>query len=97
MLEQTPPLAQCISAFCFGVLLSPLSWGLLFFIAFIIVYELIYCYGCSNYFACTAIRVAVIFYAIFGWIVGRTVTDLDVLESGKNNLTLDAWSYNTWK
>jgi len=66
-------LAQLIVSFCLGVLLAPWSLGALFYIIFLIIYE-IFC-GCISrlkepYWR-LEMRVGIVFSSLFGFIVGR--------------------------
>lgn len=72
------PLSQFLLSFSFGVLFSPISWGILFFIAFIIVWEVMafFLYG-DEWSAVN--RAGVVACTLFGWIVGRTLTGCEVI------------------
>jgi hypothetical protein len=72
------PLSQFVLSFSFGVLFSPISWGIVFFLSFIIVWEVMafFLYG-DSWDAVT--RAGVVLCTIFGWIVGRTLTGCEVI------------------
>ena len=72
-LKSYSPLGQTITAVGIGILLSPFSAGLIYFIIFIIVYEALYYYwtgGKSTLWGLDT-RAGVIFGSIFGWLLGR--------------------------
>lgn len=66
-------LAQLIASFCLGVLFSPWSWGLQWFIAFLIVYEIlaIYFTRCDSLYWKANIRIGVVAASLLGFILGR--------------------------
>jgi hypothetical protein len=76
--EAFTPTAQVILSFAVGVLLSPWSWGLIFYILFLVVYEIVYYFFTDNWDEYS--RMAVIVYAILGWIIGREFYHLFVLD-----------------
>lgn len=83
-------LSQMIVSFAFGVLLSPLSFGLLWYLLFIFTYEILYFCTTHHEYWNFYTRAAVIITAIFGWIVGRsvrgvTIIDEDSEDSDNNN------------
>lgn len=68
-------LLQFISAFTFGVIFSPFSYGAVFLIVFLVLYEFAYAYytqTCLPYWR-LSFRVGIFMTAIFGWILGRTI------------------------
>ena len=65
---------QLVTAFTLGVILSPWSAGLKWFLAFIVIYELVLGYVVRfqmPYWRPLA-RAGIICASIFGWILGRT-------------------------
>lgn len=67
--------AQIISAFGFGIILSPWSMGIFFLIGWTIVYEIFIGFFLkfkSPYWYLPA-RIAVVLYSFMGWILGRIV------------------------
>lgn len=78
------PTAQVISSFCVGILFSPYSWGLLYFVMFMIIFELleyIFTQGDPEFYQVTT-RLGVICGYFLGWIIGRRAAGLEVLGSG---------------
>ena len=79
------PMSQFMFAIFWGILFSPWSSGLFYLFAFGIFYELAYyiftkgdpCY--YNVFVRTAVNCA----AVFGYIIGRTLTGDDILDEGE--------------
>lgn len=72
---QYTQLMQVIIAFALGVIFSPFSYGFLFFLLYLVVYELAYLFftrGCCPYWG-FLFRGAVIGASILGWLLGRIV------------------------
>lgn len=68
-------LMQIIVAFAIGILFAPYSYGFLFLVIYLIIYELVYLYftrGCYPYWS-PLFRAAVNASSIYGWIIGRTI------------------------
>lgn len=67
--------AQLLSAFLISVILSPWSWGPLYFILFLLVYETVCLWFTRGYepFWRLEFRVGLIVASLFGWVVGRTL------------------------
>ncbi len=72
-------LAQLIVSFCLGVLFSPWTFGPLFYIVFILVYEIIcgYVYQFKSPFWNFSTRIGIIFSSLFGFLVGRILIGYD--------------------
>lgn len=78
------PMAQVIVALVWGILLSPWSSGLFFLITFIILYEILYYVftkGDPQYYN-VFVRTGVICASTFGYILGRTVSGVNILTEG---------------
>lgn len=70
----SPDFPQIFLAFCFGILLSPWSYGLFYFLIFLLVYEVyILLYTNQNSWK-MEIRLGVLAASIFGFIIGRILT-----------------------
>jgi len=69
--ESNTEFNQIIIAFTYGLLFGSLSWGLLWFIIFVVIYEcfLFYVTDGLNYKWIT--RIVVNLFLIFGWVLGR--------------------------
>lgn len=68
---------QLVSAFCLGVILSPWSYGIKWFLAFIIVYEFVFGFIVNfqmPYWRPLA-RIGIICASILGWILGRIAVE----------------------
>ncbi len=71
--DSSTELNQIVFSFAIGLLFGPISWGLAYFIAFIIIYEIIVFYitsGLSPKWRFLA-RLGINAAAILGWIIGR--------------------------
>lgn len=82
--ENSTPMMQVILAFSFGVILSPWSYGLFFLFVGIIFYEIflyVFTHGNERYYDVFT-RCGVIYASILGYIIGRTITNMDVLNEG---------------
>lgn len=68
-------LVQLVVAFAFGVIFSPFSYGPLFFIIWLVLYEFAYAYYTNTECPYWRLffRVALIMASILGWLIGRTV------------------------
>jgi hypothetical protein len=64
---------QCILGFCSGLIFSPWSYGFIFFLLFLIVWEVLYAYATKMHPSQWGIveRIIVIEIAILGWVIGR--------------------------
>ena len=93
--EECTPMFQIIFAFVYGVLLSPWSSGIFFLVVFALIYEIIFylfTFGDPRYWQ-SETRVSVVAASFFGWIIGRTVYQQDVLKSGIPTIsTMFNWS-----
>jgi hypothetical protein len=71
--EANNDLAQLISSFCLGVLFSPWSWGLVYYIAFLLIYEILSAYytWCQLPYWRLSTRLGVIAASLLGFILGR--------------------------
>lgn len=70
-----PEIAQILASFALGILFAPWSWGPLYFITFLIAYEIVCGYftrGQAPYWRLEA-RVGILFASILGFIIGRTL------------------------
>lgn len=67
---------QIIIAFMLGVLFSPWSYGLLYFLLFLLVYEIILIYFCRTHSEkwCIDVRIGVFAASILGFVIGRYLT-----------------------
>jgi hypothetical protein len=77
---------QVVVAFTIGVVLSPWNNGLLLFIIYLIINEIIYYIGTGGKYPFWTLegRIAVAFSSIFGFIVGRSVVGFkDPIEDKK--------------
>jgi hypothetical protein len=82
--DKTTPMFQVITAFAFGVILSPWSSGLFFLVIFIIIYEIflyIFTHGDERYWD-SFTRCGVICASLLGFIVGRTLSGDEILVPG---------------
>lgn len=72
-------LLQVIVGFAVGLIFGPFSFGLIYLLGFIILYEIIY-YVVARNQCCWSFpgRVAVEFATILGWLVGRSLTNQPV-------------------
>lgn len=77
------PMAQVFVSLIFGLLLSPWSYGLFFLIIFLIVYEFLY-YLYSPYHN-LFVRTGVIMSCLLGFIIGRTLSQDEIILIGINN------------
>lgn len=64
---------QVITAFCFGLLLSPWSWGPALFFGFLLLRESIWCLLCG---LSLLNRLDVILASVLGWVLGRYISGL---------------------
>ena len=67
-------------SFCFGFLLSPFTWGLLYLPIFIIIFGIIdYAFFKGSFtYEYFEHRTSIIYYGIIGFIIGRTFHDLSI-------------------
>lgn len=74
--DKYPDLAQLLVAFCLGILFSPWSLGLLYFLIFLIIYEAYAFYATAGRAPSwkIEIRLGVMAASIFGFIIGRILT-----------------------
>lgn len=78
------PAMQIIGAFTYGIILSPWSSGLFVLIISIITYELLFylfTHGCPRYYN-LFVRTTVIMSSVLGYIIGRTLSNDDILYQG---------------
>ena len=75
---------QLVSALCLGILFSPWSWGFLYFIGFLLLYEVITAYftWCQAPYWNMMTRLGVIAASLLGFILGRILV-------GYNNPLVD--------
>lgn len=89
-LNQTPE-ALLITNFCIGLILGPTSFGLLYYIMFLLIFEIIICWvtraGQLNSLGLVQFRVFYISAGLLGWIIGRTVNN-SVLEFQNTELPI---------
>ncbi len=74
------PLSEVLISFSMGVLLSPISFGLFWFLLFLIIYEVIYYCLVHKAFWDSNTRACVVIYSILGWIVGRSVRGAVIVD-----------------
>jgi len=71
------PEALLISNFCIGLILGPTSFGFLYYIMFVLIFEIILALvtqgGRKNPLGSIEFRVFYVAAGLFGWIFGRTV------------------------
>lgn len=67
--------SQQIIAFCLGVLFSPWSWGFIYYLAFLILYEIVTAYmtWCQPPYWCLSSRIGIVAASLLGFIVGRII------------------------
>jgi len=85
--EHATPMYQVIFAVTVGILLSPWSSGLFFLIVFTLIYEIVFylfTFGKPEYWQLET-RLAVIYGYFFGWIVGRSLCNQEILTAGVPN------------
>lgn len=80
------PMAQIVLSFFTGVLLSPWSYGFIFLLIFIVIWEIWWIWYLRLEYITRIERPLVIIAAFLGWLVGRTAAKLPVLESGKDKM-----------
>ena len=68
-----------IISFCSGVLFSPWSWGFLYYIVFLVLYEIITAYmtWCQPPYWCPSTRIGIVASSLLGFIVGRIIIGYD--------------------
>lgn len=90
-LKSYSPLGQTIAAVGIGILLSPYSAGIIWFLIFIILYEALYYYytGGTSTLWQSETRIGVIFGSIFGWLLGRQFVLTDVFGIDPPNHDVD--------
>ena len=71
------PLAQLLIAFSIGVILSPFSGALIFILGFALIVD-IYVFHSDNDNYDILLRIGIILAYIFGWIIGKSVTGIDI-------------------
>ena len=73
--EQHNIYAQSIIAFCMGLILSPWSMGWIYFLLFLIVWEILYAIAtqCHESRWTFQQRLFIIFISFCGWILGRVL------------------------
>lgn len=84
---------QLIGAFCTGVLFSPWSWGLRWFVAFLIVYEVlaIYFTRCDSLYWKFSTRIGVVCASLLGFILGRILVGYDnPLVNENDDMTVES-------
>lgn len=82
--DKNTPMAQVIIAVTFGVILSPFASGLFFLVIFTVLGEILYYMftkGDPRYYNVFT-RAGVIYGGIFGYIVGRSLSNCEVLVEG---------------
>ena len=86
-------MAQVITAFVWGLLFSPWASGIFVLTIFIIIYELlayIFTKGDPVYFD-PFTRAAVVCSYVLGYIVGRTLSEDEILKKGIINISGDKY------
>lgn len=77
--EAFTPAAQVMVSFALGVFFGPISWGIIFYIVFIIAWEvMVYITYRAEWNAIH--RASIIMSSILGFIIGRTLTYIDPLK-----------------
>lgn len=92
--EKYTAMAQVIIAIVWGILLSPFSSGLFALVVFIIIYEIMYylfTHGNEKYYD-TLTRTASINASIFGFIIGRTLCQDEILYEGVPEIKISSFS-----
>lgn len=81
--DQTP-ITILLMSFCIGIIIGPTSFGLLYYVMFLLLYEIVVLFltqGGKKYrHGDTLFRVFYISAGLMGWIVGRTINS-NVLEN----------------
>lgn len=69
------PIVQLVSAFIIGIIFSPWSISPLWFIAFIIAYEIFYAFVTQLQWPywIFSVRCGVIMFSVLGWLIGRSL------------------------
>lgn len=81
---------QLAAAFCLGILFSPWSWGLVYFISFLLIYEILAAYytWCEAPYWRWTTRLGVLFFSVLGFFVGRLIVGhKDIMTSSDRNFT----------
>jgi hypothetical protein len=73
-------MAQAITSFCYGILLGPLSSGVWILTWTNIIYEIMAFAFTRNYNP--FVRCTVICFSMFGWIIGRTLSQDEIMAHG---------------
>jgi len=63
-----------------GVLFSTWSWGIVYLLIFIVFYEVIYFAVCKYHIKtpyCAEMRIGLVAGSIFGFLIGRAITETD--------------------
>lgn len=74
-------ISKIVISFCFGFLLSPFSWGILYLPMFMIIFGTIdyLFYGGKFEYEYFEHRTSIIYYSFLGFIIGRTFHELNVV------------------
>lgn len=82
--DKYTPMAQVIVALTWGIILSPWSSGLIFLVASIIIYEIVYYIFTRGRFPYynVFVRTGAMMASILGYIIGRTLSQDDILMTG---------------
>lgn len=81
--DYIPP-AQMIVSFTLGLVFSPWGWGVFWLVAYSAAYEIIYYIlvaGDRRYWQLET-RIGALLSTFLGWVVGRTIVGLPILQSG---------------
>ena len=86
------PALQLLVAFAFSLILAPLSYGIVYFIIFLIVYEIALAWW-NSWRVLWQMRLAVLAVSVFGFLIGRLlVWDDNPLEQMTSFSISDEWS-----
>ena len=87
------PLLALTTGFGFSMLLAPLSCGIIFFIIFIVTYEIVLAFY-SNWICDYKLRIGVLFASILGFIIGSILVSKNPFDQIQNF----SWEKekNTW-
>jgi hypothetical protein len=77
-----PAIGKYVIAFVGGFVFAPWSWGLVYFLIFLLLYEIFIYYLCRKYSQCwdKEVRLGIIVFSVLGFILGR------ILVKSKNIL-----------
>ena len=67
--------SQSIWSFCLGLLFSPWSWGFLYYLIFLFLYEVATAYmtSCQPPYWCFMSRIGIVASSLLGFIIGRII------------------------